>query len=259
MDRKTSFTMAEIEAIKKLVNEKVIATSNKQKAIRDKIRKIGFHFSDFSSKKGYTIKDFEELISSGAIKILGEGIQRTFSTGNSNPIRQIALKAKDSELSKQHKKSLEPLVDGSIEILILGSMPGEYSLSVGEYYAHSGNRFWKIIAQITNSKIPKSYDEKRGLLKEYKIGLWDVADSAMRIGSLDSNMTGEIPNDINEFLKNHSKIKVVGLNGGKAVNLFNKFFNKQPNVIYYNLSSTSGANTSITFEESCRDWQRIFS
>lgn len=70
MKGRSTFTNLEISAIKKLIAEKNLATADKQKGIRGKIRKIGFHYSDFSSKKdGYTVEDFEALIDSGQIKI----------------------------------------------------------------------------------------------------------------------------------------------------------------------------------------------
>jgi len=259
MDRKKSFTNTEIEQIKKLIAEKLLATPDKQKGIRAKIRKTGFHFSDFSSEKnGYTIADFEKLISSGAVKVIGENIQLTHSTKPIKSMKQPTSRKTNSDiLSQRSKNSFEPLVDDNTEILILGTMPGDRSLSVGEYYAHPGNRFWKIIAKITNENIPIYYDEKKKLLTKCKIGLWDVAKMADRKGSLDSNMSDETPNDLNEFLNNYPKIRVIGLNGGKAVNLFSKFFNKLPHIVYHNLSSSSGANTSITLEESCNNWKRI--
>jgi hypothetical protein len=71
------FTSSQILTIKKLIAEKVVARPDKQKGIRAKIRRIGFHYSDFSSKKdGYTVGYFEALIRSGKIKV---------SNGNYNP------------------------------------------------------------------------------------------------------------------------------------------------------------------------------
>lgn len=69
MKGKKSFTIQEIEFIKKLINKKVRATRNQQVSIRNQIRKIGFYFSDFSSKKGYNKKDFEFLIETGQVKL----------------------------------------------------------------------------------------------------------------------------------------------------------------------------------------------
>jgi len=70
MKGKNIFTSLEVKELIELIAEKVVATPDKQKGIRAKIRKIGFYYSDFSSKKdGYTVADFEALISSGQIKI----------------------------------------------------------------------------------------------------------------------------------------------------------------------------------------------
>ncbi|MEP7251685.1 MAG: DNA-deoxyinosine glycosylase [Ginsengibacter sp.] len=261
MKGKKSFNKSEVEQIQKLIAENLRTTPDKQKGIRAKIRKIGFYFSDFSSKNnGYTVADFEALIHSGAIKVVGDKVQTKFSAITQKIFRQPTPKKTNNNnyISSQYSKnSLEPIVDNNTEILILGTMPGDRSLSVGEYYAHSGNRFWKIIAKITNEKIPTSYDEKKNMLIKHKIGLWDVAKTANRKGSMDSNISDEIPNDLDKFLNNYPKIKIVGLNGSKAANLFDNFFNKRPYIVYHNLASTSGANTSITFEKSCTDWKRI--
>lgn len=74
MRRKTEFTEFEANQIRKLINKKLVASNNEQKTIRNKIRSLGFYFSDFSSKKGYTVQDFENLIKTGEIKIVGQEI-----------------------------------------------------------------------------------------------------------------------------------------------------------------------------------------
>lgn len=87
MKGKNIFTNYEVQAIKKLIAEKIVATTDKQKAIRGKIRNIGFHYSDFSSKKdGYTVADFEALIGLGQIKI---------SDGNYKPTKTASIKTID--------------------------------------------------------------------------------------------------------------------------------------------------------------------
>ena len=74
MRRKTEFTEFEANQIRKLINQKLNASKNEQKTIRNKIRNFGFYFSDFSGKKGYTVQDFENLIKTGEIKIIGKEI-----------------------------------------------------------------------------------------------------------------------------------------------------------------------------------------
>lgn len=63
MERKQEFTKFEMIELEKLINLKVIASTLKQKSIRNEIRAIGFHYSDYScSKHGYTVSDLRELI-----------------------------------------------------------------------------------------------------------------------------------------------------------------------------------------------------
>lgn len=163
-----------------------------------------------------------------------------------------------AEPSSHLKKSFAPMVVDDTEILILGTMPGELSLKLGEYYAHPRNRFWKIIAAITDRENPTTYDEKISLLIKNKIGLWDVAKAASRKGSLDNDIFDVEANDIDGFLRENKKIKVIGFNGSKAMKLFALNFSRQDKITYLSFRSTSPANTTISFEQICNDWKRIF-
>lgn len=62
MKGKSTFTKQEIEAISKLIAEKVVADSSTQKTIRRKIRNLGFYASDFGLGGGYTVADFLGVI-----------------------------------------------------------------------------------------------------------------------------------------------------------------------------------------------------
>lgn len=92
MKGQNTFTTSQIDAIKKLITDKVNATPDKQKGIRGKIRNLGFHYSDFSSKKdGYTVADFENLIRSGQIKVIGGNYKPTFSSTDKSARKVIAV------------------------------------------------------------------------------------------------------------------------------------------------------------------------
>lgn len=98
MKGQNTFTSLQIQTIKKLIAEKVIATPDKQKGIRGKIRNIGFHYSDFSSKKdGYSVAGFETLIRSGQIKI---------SDGNYKPTTEVTIKPIDKAKPVEKKISI---------------------------------------------------------------------------------------------------------------------------------------------------------
>ena len=109
-----------------------------------------------------------------------------------------------------------PLIYEDVEMLILGSLPGKKSIELKESYGHPRNRMWKILCDITNCALPTDYASKKIFLQKNKIGLWDVASSAERKGSLDRNIKKEIPNDVDSLLMNYPSINVVGFNGKKS-------------------------------------------
>ena len=155
------------------------------------------------------------------------------------------------------KVSLDPISNPDTIILILGTMPGDKSLKLGEYYAHPGNKFWKVISAITNYDLPLTYSDKKELLIKSKIGIWDVVHKANRIGSLDSAIKNEEPNDLESFIARHKNLKIIGFNGTKAEALFDKFFDRINGMKYISLPSTSPANTGINFDNMCKIWRQI--
>ncbi|MDR1699074.1 MAG: DNA-deoxyinosine glycosylase [Prevotellaceae bacterium] len=250
MKGKNIFTASEIERIKQLINKKVVASKTEQKNIRYEIRSIGFYYSEFRSNKGYTVVDFEDLIKSGEIKISDSNI------ANTKPINSFSKDKKTS--TSDVKTSFPSISDKNTTILILGTIPGEDSLAKNEYYTDSRNRFWKIIAKITNQiDVPLTYEMKKYMLLDSGIGVWDVAHRGIRKGSLDSAIKDEKPNDLNKFIETHKKLKIIAFNGTKAEELFDKYFSRKSSLKYISLPSTSGTNTRFTFEEMCEKWQKI--
>lgn len=78
MKGKNEFSTFEIEKLKELISQKIKATPDKQKGIRNKIRSLGFYYSDFSSNKnGYDLTDFQKLIDNRQIKINGKNVYNT--------------------------------------------------------------------------------------------------------------------------------------------------------------------------------------
>lgn len=155
------------------------------------------------------------------------------------------------------KASFDPISNSDTTILILGTIPGDKSLELGEYYGHSRNRFWKIISTITDNDLPLSYSDKKGLLLKSKIGVWDVAHKANRKGSLDIAIKNEEPNDLDGFIAKHENLKVVGFNGKKSEALFDKYFDRTDSLKYISLPSSSPANTRIDFDNICQLWRQL--
>ncbi len=69
MKGRKEFTKAELEKLTQLFKLKDKASRDEQKRIRDKMRKIGFYISDFTSSM--TSAEFAILVYSGGIKIKG--------------------------------------------------------------------------------------------------------------------------------------------------------------------------------------------
>ncbi len=156
------------------------------------------------------------------------------------------------------KTSFPPISNPNATILILGSMPGDKSLELREYYGHPRNRFWTIISSITKSILPISYPEKIALLHQSNIALWDVVQQATRKGSLDTAIKNELPNDLDAFIQNHQHLKIIAFNGKKAETVFDKYFERKAELEYISLPSTSPANAGISWDNILKLWALIF-
>lgn len=77
MKGKATFTQSEILELKSLIRERLKADRSRQVGIRTKMRRIGFYGSDDFGITDLKLSDFERLISSGRIKVLG---QKTIQT-----------------------------------------------------------------------------------------------------------------------------------------------------------------------------------
>ena len=157
----------------------------------------------------------------------------------------------------QLKSSFASIADNETEILILGTLPGEKSLEMQQYYANPRNRFWRIVAEVTGSDLPNTYPEKLEMLRQNKIGVWDVVHTARRIGSLDTNILDEVPNDLEQFISTHPQLKLIAFNGAKAQKLFDKYFRRKEHLKYLPLPGTSPANASFSLERLYERWREI--
>ena len=141
-------------------------------------------------------------------------------------------------------------------ILILGSIPGDRSLQLQEYYGHPQNRFWKVVARLCNEETPQDYKSKKELLARHHIALWDVAGRAQRIGSLDSAIRNEEPNNILQLLTEHGCIEHIIFNGKKAEQLYQRYFERLPHIHYWSMPSTSPANAASGMEALIVAWEK---
>ena len=62
-------------------------------------------------------------------------------------------------------------------LLILGTWPSPKSREMGFYYGHPQNRFWPLLAALTGRPRPQSIPEKKALILESGLALWDTVES----------------------------------------------------------------------------------
>lgn len=166
------------------------------------------------------------------------------------------------ENDNTHCVGLPPSVNLRSEILILGSMPGAASLAAQEYYAHPANRFWPLMAHLLNEpEVPADYEKRLAMLLRHHVALWDAIDTCDRASSLDSDIRNVKANDFTAFLKKWTKIRTIGLNGGKAYATFaksNKPLLSRPDLHILKLPSTSPANARWRMENLLDAWRTLF-
>ena len=237
MKGKKSFTSVEIKKLEDLIILRNKTASSGQKAIRQKIRDVGFYGKDDWGITDLQFSDLHALIKSGQIKVIGSSLIPTLvstKTISNKTTPKPKTKAHVNSFSTNIKESFDPISDSETTVLILGTIPGDKSIELNEYYGHPRNRFWKIISSITNNNIPLTYSDKKLLLLKSKIGIWDVAHKANRKGSLDNAIENESPNDLDSFISKHKNLRVIGFNGTKSEALFDKYFSrKKRDTIYF--------------------------
>jgi hypoxanthine-DNA glycosylase len=155
--------------------------------------------------------------------------------------------------------SFPPLIDNHSRILLLGTMPGAESLRKLEYYGHTHNQFWKIMFSLFGIVMPScvSYSEKKKLLLDHRVALWDVLANCEREGSLDSSIKNEKANDFATLFARYPHIKQVFFTSKKAEEYYGKYVGKQPDITYYTLPSPSPANARKTLAEKIAGWQIV--
>lgn len=241
------------EAIEKLLKQNGRSMTTKEIADELNINKW-YKKKDCSSLKAFQIhgrvRNYHSIfhLEGSIVSLIEKSLSKVKSLLNEKSTTNQITKVKSTNI----KASFDPIYDSEITILILGTMPGDKSLELGEYYAHSRNKFWKIIATITNNDLPTSYLAKIDLLLNSKIGIWDVVHQANRSGSLDIAIENEQPNDLESFISKNTNLKVIAFNGSKSEAIFDKYFDRKSNLKYISLPSSSPANTRINFESICK-------
>lgn len=146
-----------------------------------------------------------------------------------------------------------PIFDKDSKILILGSLPSQKSREDGFYYGHPKNRFWKLLALLTNSRTPLDILQKTNLLQRNHVALWDVVKSCEILASKDESIINAEPNDIAGLLE-RTNIEKIFANGRKAYEIYEKLIFQKTKIESVYLPSTSPANASYSLEKLKETW-----
>lgn len=170
---------------------------------------------------------------------------------------------------QQLTHEFEPVFNKDSKILILGTFPSVKSREQHFYYGHPQNRFWKVLAAITEEPIPTTILEKKALLLNHHIAIWDVIQSCEIIGSSDSSIRNVVASDISGLLEQTHITAIFG-NGNKACELFEKYTLPNLSACFLNhpakeglqihkLPSTSPANAAWSLERLSNYWKQEIS
>jgi hypoxanthine-DNA glycosylase len=162
------------------------------------------------------------------------------------------------------KKAFPPVLGPSPRILILGSMPGEASLRLGQYYGHPRNAFWPIMSALLGVASGADYAQRCAALVANRIALWDVIGACERSGSLDSAIRADTVrvNDIAGLLQDEPSIRAICCNGGTAERelarrVWPNVAAEHRNLPRLRLPSTSPAYAGMPFADKLAAWRII--
>ena len=152
------------------------------------------------------------------------------------------------------KTGFEPFVDADTRVVILGSLPGDASLTSGQYYGHPQNAFWRLVGGLIERDLAAMpYAERLGTLRDARIGLWDVIASAERIGSLDAAIRSAKAADLPGLIDRLPHLAAIAFNGATASRLGRRVLTSHTNVVMVDLPSSSAAHAK-PLSEKVQSW-----
>ena len=154
------------------------------------------------------------------------------------------------------KRTFGPVYNQNSRILILGSFPSVKSREANFYYGHPQNRFWPLMGKILARKIPAAIEERKALMLDVGIALWDTIEECDIVGSSDASIRNIVPVDIQRVL-NAADIAQIYCNGSTSYDLFMRYLEPVCGRIPVKLPSTSPANAAWNPERLYEAWKQI--
>ena len=171
------------------------------------------------------------------------------------------MTARNSTLDVSRVSGFAPLVTTGARALVLGSLPSKMSLETGQYYGNPQNAFWRLMGELFDAGTRLPYAERVKRLSDSGVAVWDVLQSSVRPGSMDSaiDQSTAVANDFTSFFARRPNIQLVCFNGQKAAQMFERLVlpdigNKSNTLRYQTLPSTSPAYAAMSFDEKLRHW-----
>lgn len=149
--------------------------------------------------------------------------------------------------------SFEPVFGPASRALILGSWPSPESWRQGFYYGHPRNRFWPLLARLCGAQTPATVEEKRALILQNGLVLWDVLESCTVTGASDASIKDPVPVDLAALLK-QAPVVAVFCNGATAFRLYETLLRPVSGIPAVRLPSTSPANAAFSMEKLAAAW-----
>ncbi len=168
-----------------------------------------------------------------------------------------------------------PLYNENSRVLILGSFPSVKSREQEFFYGHPQNRFWKVIGALFGPPcsysqsdgeekiaegsvegklyVPRTIDEKKALILDNGLALWDSIGSCEITGSSDASIRNAEPNDL-RIITGSCDIRAIYCNGKKSLEVYNKYIEPVLGRPAEALPSTSPANAAWSLERLTEAW-----
>ena len=151
---------------------------------------------------------------------------------------------------------IPPLYGPESECLILGSFPSVKSREAQFFYGHPQNRFWRIIAALCRTEVPKTVEEKTKLILDNGFALWDVIASCEIVGSSDSSITNARANDLTPIIEG-SRVTRIFCNGTTSYRLYGRYIQPVTGIEATYLPSSSPANAAWSLDRLIEAWGAV--
>lgn len=149
-------------------------------------------------------------------------------------------------------------MDANTRLLILGSLPGEASLTAQRYYAHPQNLFWRLTGAVIGREdlAALEYAARLEALTSGGIGVWDTVASAVRSGSLDAAIREAEHAPLAELAANLPRLRAVAFNGKTAARIGRAQL-AGSDLALIDLPSSSPAYAAMPFAEKREHWLQL--